>query len=119
MTVHNLIDDPACAHAMDTLIEIRETARKRHVENRTPPTEHAWRQPEVRALYDRWMADHYGEVDMELLLTAAYNAGARSAVTAMIAFGDLGPQLGRMESRIVSTLSNVRSVLDALTGEDR
>jgi hypothetical protein len=78
-----------------------------------------WRQPEVQKLYDRWIADHYGEIDMELLCTSMYNAGARNTVTAMVAFGDLSNQLNRMETRVVGTVANMRAVLESLTGADR
>lgn len=78
-----------------------------------------WRQPEVRAIYDRWVQDHYGVIDMELLCSALYNAGARNAVTAMVTWQDLGGQINRMESRVVSSFNNMRSVLEALTAEDQ
>lgn len=85
----------------------------------TPAPDLPWRQPEVQKLYDRWVQDHYGVIDMELLCSALYNAGARNAVTAMVTWQDLGGQINRMESRVVSSFNNMRSVLEALTSEDR
>lgn len=75
----------------------------------------AWRQPEVERVYLRWLADHFGEIDMELLLTAVYNAGGRNAIFAMTQFSGIQNDISRIESRVV----NLRTLLESMTQDEQ
>lgn len=64
----------------------------------------------VDAAYKKYLADHYGDLsNPEELAEVLFNAGGRHAVTAMVAFGDIVPQLHRVEAK-------VRVLLELLEG---
>jgi hypothetical protein len=73
-----------------------------------------WREPRVQQLYDRWMADHWGELDMELLLTAVYRAGQRDGIFATTVFSGIMADVSRVEGRIVG----LRSLLESLRPDE-
>lgn len=55
----------------------------------------------VEAAYSKYLIDHHGDLsDSENLAEVLFNAGGRHAVTAMVEFGDVVPQLHRIEARV-------------------
>lgn len=55
----------------------------------------------VQAAYSKYVADHHGDLsDIEGLVATMWNAGGRHAVTAMVVFGDIVPQLNRIEGKV-------------------
>jgi hypothetical protein len=57
--------------------------------------------PDVKVAYDNYVRSHFGDVSDTLgLAETLYNAGARNALAASVAFSDILPQLRRLEVRI-------------------
>lgn len=56
--------------------------------------------PEIERAYKQFVEQHWGEVDPILLAITMFNAGGRHAVKAMVEFGDIIPQLHRIEGRV-------------------
>jgi hypothetical protein len=55
---------------------------------------------EAEQAYTKYVVDHHGEIDVTDLAQTMFNAGGRTAVEAMIIFGDIVPQLHRIEARV-------------------
>jgi hypothetical protein len=73
-----------------------------------------WVQPEVWKVYQNWMQDHHGVIDMELLCTAMFNAGARNAIFTMTKFSGVVADVARVESRVVG----LHALLESITREN-
>lgn len=54
----------------------------------------------VEAAYKQYLASHFGVIDVPELAEVMFNAGGRTAVEAMVIFGDIVPQLHRVEARV-------------------
>lgn len=68
--------------------------------------------PEVQAVYDRFMAAHYGEIDIPLLCEACYGAGARAATQGLLAMSDLVPMVNRIDLRVHQVLGLLEGMLE-------
>lgn len=60
----------------------------------------------VEAAYTKYLLDHHGDLsDTENLALVFYNAGARQAIQNMVEFGDVIPQMHRIEGRFIRLLA--------------
>lgn len=60
--------------------------------------------PAVDAAYRQFVDMTHGEIDPPRLATYMWNNGGRHAVKAMVEFGDIVPQLHRIEGRVRALL---------------
>jgi hypothetical protein len=69
----------------------------------------------VEGAYTKYVSDHHGDLsDVEGFASTMFNAGARHAVTAMVIFGDIVPQLHRIEGKVKALLE----LLEAFSEEE-
>jgi len=54
----------------------------------------------IERRYAQFLADNWGEIDIPRLCEVMWNAGARAAIESSREFSDIGPTLGRLESRV-------------------
>lgn len=77
----------------------------------TTMTEERTLPAEVQKAYDKYLIDHRGDLsDVQGLAETLFNAGARTAIAAMVSFSDLLPLVGGLERRI----GKIRQVLEGL-----
>jgi hypothetical protein len=55
----------------------------------------------VQGAYTKYVSDHHGDLsDVEGFASTMFNAGGSHAIKAMVEFGDVIPQLHRIEARV-------------------
>lgn len=93
--------DAAVESELLNLESIRNQARQRRGAD-FPPHE----MPDaVAKAYRQYVEQHHGEINATELAEVMFNSGGRHAVTAMVTFGDIVPQLNRIEARVRALLT--------------
>jgi hypothetical protein len=59
----------------------------------------------VETAYTKYVSDHHGDLsDVEGFASTMFNAGGSHAIKAMVLFGDIVPQLHRIEGKVKALL---------------